>query len=309
MSITFLARTLTAAIFLVLLAPPKADAQGAVQSVRERARQAATGRAEAGSGLRGEKPKPEKWNESGTVHSLDRSAINMLTEAKVPWRVELDKKTQFKVTGEADASALQPRSAVRLEALLNKRGIAVEPIKAVTIFTPRPGFQPVVDEVIGEVASGEFSVSEGAQQPQATTLADLGIGNADEKKRTTKRTRGKKDDKAEAKRYSIVGMLISAKRGRLIVDVGKEKVRGELADDAKVTVDLANFFARPGDEITVSGDALPKEYQRGQFGVAKARRVEITLAPPQQKEDKSKGKGSTRRTLGGSDKKAGSAKR
>lgn len=287
---------------ILLLLPIEVQGQGAIQSVRERARQAATGRTIPGSDRRGEKPKPEKWNASGRVHSLDRGAINMMNEAQLPWRVQLDKNTQFKVNGEAGPEALMPRSAVRFEAMLSKRGIGVEPISEITVFTPRPGFQPVVDEVASE--SNEEGQAAAPEQPQAATLADLGIGSGSNNKQS-RRTRDKDQDDKEAKRYSIVGMLLSARRGKLTVDVGKDKVRVELADDAKVTVDLDQLLARPGDAITVTGNALPQEYQRGNFGVATAKTVEITLATPKPKEDE---KDSTKKR-GATTRKSGSDKR
>ncbi len=84
----------------------------------------------------------------------------------------------------------------------------------------------------------------------------------------------------EEQRYFVVGQLVTARRGKLVVNGGdKMKIKAELADDAEIKVDFTSHAAaRKGDKIEVKGYFIEQ-------GEAFANSIEITLAPPADEEE------------------------
>lgn len=245
---------------------------------------------------------------SGTIHSYDAQQINMVTAGNQPWIIKLDEKTSISVKGEGTEEMMRPGSVVRFYAKLNKRGMALEPISEITLMTPREGFTPMVEaapegedkEESEEVkkqlrgaapdqAQGNEPKKEGDQpkegeekKPGVVNPFD-NIGLSEEKESSRGRgSRGRRggNDLEEGERYFVVGLLVSARRGKLVVNAGdKMKVKAELADDAEIKVDFTSHaMARKGDKLEVKGYFFDQ-------GEAFANSVEITLAPPEEEDE------------------------
>jgi hypothetical protein len=78
----------------------------------------------------------------------------------------------------------------------------------------------------------------------------------------------------QATRYWISGQLRSFnfKRGAIVVQAGKSKVRADVTESTRVVVEAKDLLmARPGDAVVVHGS----KYGVGQ---AEATKIEITLA-------------------------------
>ncbi|QDU90717.1 hypothetical protein Pla175_41280 [Pirellulimonas nuda] len=222
---------------------------------------------------RRERPRPEKWQASGRIHSMNARQINVITDAGEPWQVMLRENTAVKVAGEGGVELLKPRSAVRFEASVNARGVVEEPVTELTIFQPREGFQPMLEEV-AEGEEGEGVEQEEAVEPERPV------------RRSTTRSATAAREAAQTRRVTVMGVLTSIRRGRFTVDAGEDgKVRGEIAEDATVKADFTTHAAaRIGDTITIEGVTERAPNDRPPY-MATAQKVEITLVPPAPVED------------------------
>jgi hypothetical protein len=234
---------------------------------------------------------------TGKIHSFNQRAaeINVVGDDGRNWRVKLNKDAPVSVKGEGGVELLQPRSAVRFYAKITKRGLVTEPVAKLTIFTPRPPFQPMLESATEEDALAAMGVEKegeegaaGAEEPAAEsdedppTLQDR--INAEGEK--PKRGRAKRDDDseeiAEGDWYHVTGILMSVKKGKFVIDAGEAgKLRGEIAPDAKVEADLVGIqFASPGDVIQAKGQTYPAQEM-----TAIATSVDVVLTPKSQDDE------------------------
>lgn len=228
--------------------------------------------------------RPQTWTGEGVIHSLNGAQINMLLAGNQPWRVRIENNAQLSTKGEVSPALLRPRSVVRFKALLTARDVAVEPITELEVFTPRTGFVPSK-----EIPSPEEE--ESADQPEDFAPEDEANADGDaleeegsplsRRPPPRERQRGRDNkDEATTQEFEVTGVVLSFKRGKLLVDAGDGgKIRAELAEDARVKVNLQSLdLAAPGAKIKVSGLAMPNF--DGVGGDVVARSVEVTLAPP-----------------------------
>ncbi len=233
------------------------------------------------------------WVGEGVIHSLSGNQINMVVAGNQPWRVRMENNAQLSTKGEVSPALLRPRSVVRFKALLTAADVAVEPITELEVFTPRTGFVPSKEIPAPEEESADqpedfAPETEANDAGEAVDEASLEEGSREEKgsplsrrppTRARQRGRGK-DEVAATQEFEVTGVVISFKRGKLLVDAGDGgKIRAELAEDARVKVNLQSLdLAQPGAKIKVSGLAMPSF--DGVGGDVVARSVEVTLAPP-----------------------------
>jgi hypothetical protein len=223
-----------------------------------------------GQGLRAEKkppaakvvkPEPQAFTEKGTIQAVTRGRIQMATdatEAAKSWTVMIDPKTVVHVTGSAEPDFLRAGLFVRFTAELDKSAVAKEKVQQLTIFSPSPANQPGVWPG-GEAPSGDKPAEGGSRR---------GGGAA----------RGAVASKAlEAGVYTVAGRITGFRKGRLMVNAGRSTVRADVAEDAKIDVDFADYLAaKPGDKISVTkGMILP-----ARPGLAQAQELSIQLSEP-----------------------------
>lgn len=249
--------------------------------------------------------KPEAWSVSGKIHSFNLRAgeINVLADDGRPWRVKLSKDTPVSVKGEGGVDALKPRVAVRFYAPITKRKVLAEPLTQLTMFTPRPPFEPTVEPTTEEEARA--AMSEGDEEDEAKAPAELDpLEDGDEPTLQERINREKKpasrggrkqvadDEEVETEWYHVTGILVSAKKGKFVVDAGEAgRIRGEIADDAEVEADLLGIqFASPGDMIQAKGQTNPAEQMS-----AVATSVDVTLAEKPSESEERPRRGRSRR--------------
>lgn len=244
---------------------------------------------------RQQQAKPEDWTVSGKIHSFNTRAgeVNVLTEDGRPWRVKLNKDAQVSVKGEGGAEFLQARTAVRFYAPITKRKMVTEPVAKLTTFSPRQEFEPTLEPTTEEEARAAMAEEEASEEgaDPAATEAEFDPAAAEDRptlqdrvnrepagpvRRRPSRDRDAKADEAEeAEWFHVQGILLSVKKGKFVVDAGEGgKIRGELAEDAKVDADLLGIqFANPGDVIQAKGMTYPSEAM-----TAVATSVDVTLS-------------------------------
>ena len=100
-----------------------------------------------------------------------------------------------------------------------------------------------------------------------------------------KKTRVKKPDiKIEEITFDVVAKLGRFRKGKATLNAGGRLLKVEIADDAKVLVDVADIsLARPGDSVKLDAWYLPK-----QPGRAVAQKVTISSGKPFAWESKKK---------------------
>jgi hypothetical protein len=228
------------------------------------------------------------WVGEGVIHSLTGNQINMVVAGNQPWRVRMEDNAQLSTKGEVSPALLRPRSVVRFKALLTARDVAVEPITELEVFTPRTGFVsgkeiPTPDEESAgqpEDFAPEADVNDAAEVAKEEHLEKESSPLSRRSPQRTRQRNRNDDDEAATQEFEVTGVVVSFKRGKLLVDAGEGgKIRAELAEDARVKVNLQSLdLAQPGAKIKVSGLAMPNFDGLG--GDVVARSVEVTLAPP-----------------------------
>ena len=254
--------------------------------------------------LRQRQAKPEEWTVTGKIHSFNVAAgeVNVLSDDNQQWRVKFGNDAQVSVKGEGGAEFLQPRTAVRFYAPITKRKLVTEPVAKLTTFTPRPPFEAALEPTTEEEARAAMAEEETGQEGAETdaTEGEFEAESTDDRPALQDRvnrqpegpSRGrpprgrdsKAEDDAEAEWYHVTGILVSLKKNKFVVDTGEEggRIRGELAEDAKVEADLLGIqFANPGDAIQAKGKTSP-----AQPGFAIATSADVTLvAQPESAEE------------------------
>ena len=248
------------------------------------------------------RPETKYMDIKGRIHSFDAKRINVVTDDNQAWQVELAENTRVHVTGRAGIELLQPKMAVRFHAEVNDRATTVEPVKKMTVFSPRDFFQPMIEEAGDEgetEKSGDQSARSAEAQNKTNSTRETKIQEDDlPEKLTPAERRRRRRDRSRTKvgkpgtRYYIAGILkgFQPKKNRFIVNVGQAgTVRGSVAADVVVEVDFTSHrFARPGDHILVNvsyidyGEAAGKQRPPRQVQQGTAREISITLADPDQ---------------------------
>ncbi|MBA2114522.1 hypothetical protein [Bremerella alba] len=164
------------------------------------------------------------------------------------WTIRVDSKpNEIIVRGEAEKAWVRPGMFVHFEATLDKKGVGQSAISKVSVFTPTPQL--------------ELGVTEQAELPDFSSTGE---------QETTESTA------EEVSKYTVVGRLSGVSRdGKWSVSAGKAKVTVEIAEDAKISVELPDpRLIRMGD--TVKGTV--HYYDQG-VGILKGE-VEVEAAQP-----------------------------
>ena len=184
----------------------------------------------------------------GSVVAMRPGLLEVKTATGDSWLLKVDARGEkVSVAGTADRSFLRPGMLVRFTAELTKKGETTEPIKQLAVFTPRPGYG------LGLLREP------GSDQQNAEPPA-----------------RGKRNARSKlAGTYLVAGRLSGIKNNVLQVSAQRRNVRGELAEDVKIDVDVMGDYSmiRPGDEVEFTGSFLQK-------GKAIAKSLKFTATKP-----------------------------
>lgn len=193
--------------------------------------------------------KQEKTNLTGKLTAAQAPLIKLKPEkGNQEWTIRVDSKpTEIIVRGEAEKAWVRPGMFVHFEATLDKKGFGQSAVSEVSVFTPTPQL--------------ELGVTESGGVPD---FASDGSEEATE------------SSGEEVSKYTVVGRLSGVARdGKWSVSAGKAKVTVEVAEDAKISVELPDpRLIRIGD--TVKGTV---HYYNQGVGVLKGE-VEVEAAEP-----------------------------
>jgi hypothetical protein len=211
-------------------------------------------------------PQPEIQREplqcAGTVKQVGRGVIGLTTEAGDQWAVQVEARPQdLSFTGSADATFVKPGMWIRFTTRLTRTGNAQEPIATAEIYTPREGFGVgVYPEGAGEIGGGEggalFAPTEEKPKPKAEPKPKI---------------------RDEDVVYRVGGQVSKISRlGELTINAGGASVKAKFAEEAKISVDVADLsFLQAGDKVEVTG-----WYPAGTKGRAVATQVRASASQP-----------------------------
>jgi hypothetical protein len=198
---------------------------------------------------------------TGTVKQVGRGVIGLQTEAGDQWLVQVEARPQdLSFTGSADATFVKPGMWIRFTTKLTRRGDAQEPIATAEIYTPREGF-------------GVGVYPEGADAGGGGEGGALFAPAGEEKPKPEPKAKVREEDIV----YRVGGQVSRISRlGELTINAGGTSVKATLAEDAKISIDVADLsFLRVGDSIEVRG-----WYPAGTKGRAIANQVTASSAEP-----------------------------
>lgn len=165
--------------------------------------------------------KPEKKEITGTLADAKGKYIKLTPEkGGQDWVILVDSKpNEITIRGEAEKGWVRQGMLVTFDATVDKKGIGQEPVGELSVFPPGPSIVMGVTEASSLPTLGGDSGGKGSEEETATV--------------------------------TVVGRLTSiARDGRWNVAAGRAKVLVEVADDAKIKVELHEpSLIQIGDKI------------------------------------------------------------
>jgi hypothetical protein len=206
----------------------------------------------------------------GAVKQAGNRELLITTDSNETWRVGIAAPPKdISFTGQAEESFLKKGMYVQFVARLNKRGNVQEPIKAIVITSPD--------------AAGPPGVSTGSSAPVNDGPGGGLFSNAEPEPKAKKGPK-KPAPRPEDTDVQVTGPLTQIRAGKVTISADGESIRGELAEDVKVTVSTSDLsFIRPGDKVEITGQMI-----KDRKGLARATAVTIVAKEPLADESKRK---------------------
>jgi hypothetical protein len=209
-------------------------------------------------------PRVEKVSVTGTVKSKMSGVLLIATENRGNLMIGVNPKTKVTFTGEAKPPFFRPGMCVAFKAVVDAKGSASDKIDELSVFTPSM-----------EKMLGMFPESSDAEAAPA--------------KKSAKKSK-------EPVLYEVRGKLMgyNPRDGRIQVQALRVLVRGQLAEDPKISVEIndASFFSFVGEGDKVSAEVLPSAPDRGQALTLKIEAAktlgEVAQKPPLKPGDRKK---------------------
>lgn len=198
--------------------------------------------------------KRENVELAGTLKQIGPGVLQIATEAGDQWLVRLEGRPQemkLSFVAKAEPTFLRSGMMVQFEGTVNKRGQLQEKLDLVVVTSPREGIEVgVYPEATGGNTGGLFSDEKSDEKP-------------------------KKQARPDAVRCRVTGFITKISRqGELTVNCRNGTVTADLADGAKVSVDLTDLrLAQAGDKVELRG-----WHVKNQKGTAWSRDVSISAA-------------------------------
>ncbi len=195
-------------------------------------------------------PETEKVKTSGTIKEVRNGLLHIVTESGDQYLVKPPAKPQDIVfNGSADPSWLKRGMWVQFAGRFDAKGQPVAPVSQVLVFSPRPEYKLGVERESGSNSALKnlFSEEKPSDQP-----------------------------KVESASYLVTGRLTGIKSSALSVTAGRTPVKVELAENARVSLDLADLsLVREGDKVSIDGWNYPAKKQE-----IYATKITVTAAEP-----------------------------
>ena len=203
-------------------------------------------------GQRGPRPRGRR----GTIQQIVPGGFVMSTRNSPAINVMVTPTTQVRLTGSATSDFIKPGLAVEFTAEVDKKHTVTEKVTSLTVVT-----------LTAQRLAGLFPGGMDAVSPAGSNNVNPVAGQ--------KAERHKAAAPIQLPATVVVrGQVKSFKAGRLVVNTGKGIVKADLADDARIAVDIADISqARKGDTVTVRGRA-------DQRGTVEADSVTVKAAAP-----------------------------
>jgi hypothetical protein len=185
---------------------------------------------------------------SGDVMQVGDDTINQYF-VKLPGEAQ-----QISLTGKALASWLKPGLLVRFVATVDAKGKIQNPVHKLDVITLRPparqGEVPELPGVYPATAFGGGGALGGGDAPAA---GGIGAGGGFGEKPAAGR------GKEQSRTFKVIGQLTGLKNGEFAVAAGQFMLRGELQEDAEISVDIADYrYLQIGDEVEAYGWYYPQ---------------------------------------------------
>ncbi len=185
------------------------------------------------------------------------------------------KKENILMEAEAEPNWLRRGMLVRFEATLDDDGVAIDPLKELTVFTARPGYglgvlldKPATagppDRTSRRTNRSRRSTrnptddDELDDRPDERRNLDDQDGDTDAPNGDTPKEKGDRNDEPTGPVYLVAGRLDQFRNGQLVVVAGRDRVTATLPEDAKIKVDILGDYslAQPGDAIDFTAKRL-----------------------------------------------------
>jgi hypothetical protein len=178
-----------------------------------------------------QEPERESVRVEGVIEEIGPGVLQVADTQGTSWLVKVEARPlDLMYSGTAELGWLAPGMWVRCSTSLNQRLQSVEPVALLTVFTPQDPTQ-----------LGIF--------PQTTLGKDLFAAPEVE----TKSAKGQRAVDKETP-CIVAGKLVAVRRNKCTVAAGNAVVTLDLAQDAKVSVEVADLrLASKGDKVTLEG--------------------------------------------------------
>ncbi len=211
---------------------------------------------------------PQRIKISGTLVSASPNQIQLSTNTNQTIYVMIVPDTQVSATGTAEQDYLKSGVAVEFVADVVKGGAVKEKIKRLTVFSPttdRPVglFPPDFSIPDKKVEKGEKANALGPDPGAGEAAAAKprkARGNAEADPQggdlfNSKPAKGQSSVLKPPGTFTVRGTIKMCKDGKITVAAGRgPTVKGELGDDVKIDVDMADIrVAQRDDKVTVNG--------------------------------------------------------
>lgn len=193
----------------------------------------------------------------GTIRGPAMGGMEVVGAQGERFIVQLEPRAQqIEYSAAAETSWLHSGLLVRFTNVIDKRGRLTEPVAQLDVITLREGYQLGVQSDSGFNAAKESDGLFEEAKPEKPA---------------------KKQPPAEMSPVTVIGRLTEFKNGKFQVAIpGGRPLKGELAENAKVSVDYGNLsLVRPGDKIDFQGWS-----PAGMKQIVFANQVTVTAAKP-----------------------------
>lgn len=202
----------------------------------------------------------------GTIQGIGKGAIKVAAENRL-LTVTILPMTKVHVTGAATTAALRHGAVVEFVAQIDGHGAVQGKIDALTITSvsqqKQPGIYPSGESMDDNVVDG-FAGKSAKDSGEAVGKRVKRAPHSSKKTASRVQTAGS---------YRVIGQLMMGRNGALSVRAGRGTFTFELADQAKIGVDMSDFSAvSRGNEVSVKGVVVP-----GQPPTIRAAEVRVKL--------------------------------
>jgi hypothetical protein len=213
----------------------------------------------------------------GRIQGVAKGGIVVATNDGQAVRVAVFPATKIRVTGTTTANLLRAGVVVEFVADIDDNGVIKTTVDGLTLTSLTRDKQ--MGAFPAEKAKGDDVVDgfgDNAKK-EAENPGDAGGKRGKRPPRATGKATAKAAAAKAAGTYRIVGKLNVGRNGAMAVLVGRTQLPFQLADGAKIDVDMADFsLVTRGNEVSIKGYPIP-----GKQGMMQAAEIEVKLPESQ----------------------------